>query len=154
MATQTTYPDIAAAAVVGAQATMRDADIVSRAVETAAGIAFGSPVMQGTADKQVGFFTAGTVYGVAMLDRSAVGLNPATGVIADDTFGLNESARIMVKGDIWLTAAVAVAAGDPVYVRPSNGTWQNDATNSGVLVVGARWDTSAAIAGLAVAHFG
>lgn len=152
MAVQTDYLDNMPAGVPGAQATMRHADIVSRTVETAA-IGFGRPVEQGVSDKGCKLFDGGTVTGITMLDRSATGATVVNGQVTGytaDSFGIGESARVMRKGDIWLTCATGCAAGDPVWVRPSNGAFQNSNANSAVQVVG-RWETSAAAGALAVA---
>lgn len=156
MAVQTSYPDTQPAAVAGAQATMIPATIISRTVESAA-IGFGQPVEQGTADKGCKLFDGGTVLGITMLDRSASGLTVSSGQVTGhtaDSFGVGESARVMTKGDIWVVCATGCAAGDPVYVRPSDGTFQNSSANSGVQIAGARWDTSAGAGALAVARLG
>lgn len=147
MALQTQYPDTQPIALRGAQATQIPATIISRTVEGAA-IAFGKAVAQGTAEKGVKAFGSGdtAIVGITLLDRSAGGLSvDGNGQVVGrtvDAFGVGESARIMTKGDVWVTAAVAVTAGQPVYVRPSNGDFQPTSANSAVLVPGARWDTS------------
>lgn len=158
MAVQTSYSDNQPAAVAGAQATMIPATMISRTVETAA-IAFGKAVSQGTADKGCKAFGVGdtAVLGISVLDRSASGLSVTSGQVtdrADDSFGVGESARIMTKGDIWVTCASGCTAGDPVYVRPSNGDFQDSNVNSAVQIAGARWDTSAAAGALAVIRLG
>ncbi|MCD9096188.1 structural cement protein Gp24 [Luteimonas fraxinea] len=150
MALQTDYRDIQPAATLGAQATMIAATIVSRNVETAAGIGFGRAVAQGATDK--GIVLAGTgatkIVGITLLDRSATG-SAAT----PDAFRQRESARVMTKGDIWVTAAVAVAAGDAVYVTGAGALTNVDTSNTAI--PGARWDTSTTAAGqLAVVRLG
>lgn len=154
MPLQTNYPDAQPAAVAGAQATMVPATIISRTVETAA-IGFGKAVAQGTADKGCHAFGSGdaAILGITLLDRSASGLSVTNGQVAGqtpDSFGVGESARIITKGDVWVTAAVDVSAGQPVYVRPSNGDFQPTNANSAVQIAGARWDTSATAGNLAV----
>ncbi|WP_288431817.1 hypothetical protein [uncultured Stenotrophomonas sp.] len=155
MALQTNYPDTQPAAIAGAPATMLPATDISRTVEGAA-IAFGKAVEQGAADKAVKPFAGGKFVGIALLDRSASGLTVTEGQVtgrATDAFGVGESARVRTKGDIWVEAAIAVAAGDPVYVT-ALGTFVN-AGSSNVLVPGARWDTSTTAAGqLAVVRLG
>lgn len=150
MALQTTYPDNQPAAILGAQATMLPATIISRDVETSPGIGFGRAVAQGTADK--GIVLAGTgalkLVGITLLDRSAVG---SAGV--PDSFAQRTSARVITKGDVWVTAAVAVKAGDLVYVTGA-GTFTNVDTGN-TAFAGARWDTSTTAAGqLAVVRLG
>lgn len=158
MPVQTSYPDTQPAAVAGAQATMVPATIISRSVETAA-IGFGKAVAQGTADKGCHAFGSGdtAILGITLLDRSASGLSVTNGQVTGqtaDTFGVGESARIITKGDVWVVAGVNVTAGQPVYVRPSNGDFQPTNANSAVQIAGARWDTSATAGSLAVVRLG
>ncbi|OOW67102.1 hypothetical protein Xmar_07775 [Xanthomonas axonopodis pv. martyniicola] len=146
MALQTNYPDVQPAATLGMQATMLPATIISRDVEDVAGIGFGKAVAQGAAAKGiVAFGGANLKYaGITLLDRSATGL---------DLFPQRASARVITKGDIWVTASVAVAAGDPVYLTAA-GAFTNVATNN-TAITGARWDTSTTAAGqLAVVRLG
>jgi len=161
MPVQTTYPDTQPAAVAGAPATMLNGPIISRTVETAA-IAFGKAVAQGTADKGCKAFGSGdtVILGITLLDRSASGLSVTNGQVSGqtpDAFGVGESARIAPVGsgrDVWVTVAADVAAGQPVYVRPSNGDFQPTNANSAVQIAGARWDTSATAGNLAVVRLG
>lgn len=139
MAVQTDYNDIQAPAVAGVQATMVPATIVSRNVEDAA-IGFGVPVSQGANDKGAVAF-AGDFVGITLLDRSAAG--------EGDTFRVGDSARVMTEGDIWVTASVAVDAGDAVYVVPAGGAFTNVET-ANTLIPGARWETSTTAGQLAV----
>ena len=145
MSTQTTYPSTQPIGAAGQQATMIDATIVSRTVETSAGIGFGVAVEQGTADKGCILFDGGTVYGVTVLDQGATG---------DGEYAQYESARVMLKGDIWVVCTTGCSAGDPVYVRPSNNTFQDSSANSGIQIANARWDTSAEAGALAILHLG
>lgn len=150
MALQTEYRDIQPAATLGAQATMIPATIVSRNVETAAGIGFGRAVAQGAADKGIVLAGAGAtkIVGITLLDRSATG-----SATTPDAFRQRESARVLTKGDIWVTAAIAVAAGDPVYVTGAGALTSAAADNTAI--PGARWDTSTTAAGqLAVVRLG
>ncbi|PJL44741.1 structural cement protein Gp24 [Stenotrophomonas maltophilia] len=155
MALQTNYPDIQPAAIAGAPATMLPATEISRTVEGAA-IAFGKAVEQGATDKSVKTFAGGKYVGIAMLDRSASGLTVTAGQVtgrATDAFGVGESARVRTKGDLWVTAAVAVAAGDDVYLTDA-GAFTNVSTDN-TAIPGARWDTSTTAVGqLAVVRLG
>ena len=151
MAVQTDYNANLAPAVAGAQATMVPATIISRNVEDADGIGFGVAVSQGDGDKGVTEGGAEFV-GITLLDRSAAG--------EGDTFRQGDSARVMTKGDIWVAAAAAVAAGDAVYVTAA-GAFTNDGGDDGdgnpenAQINGARWDTSTTAAGqLAVIRLG
>ena len=152
MAVQTSYPDTQPAAVAGHQATQIPATIISRTVESAA-VGFGRPVEQGTLDKGCKLFDGGTVLGITLLDRSAAGMTVADGQVTGrtaDSFGVGESARIITQGDVWVVCATGCSAGDGVFVRPSNGDFQDSSANSAVQIPGARWDTSAGVGALAV----
>lgn len=159
MAVQTTYLDTQPVAVRGAPATMLNGPVISRNVEATA-IGFGLCVSQGAADKGCKAFggsdTAASILGITLLDRSASGLTVSGGQVTSstaDVFGVGESARIAAVGsgrDVWVTATVAVVAGNPVFVRPSNNTFQPTSANSAIQIPGARFDTSADAGALAV----
>lgn len=155
MALQNTYNDNQAAAIAGAPATMLPATEISRTVEGAA-IAFGKAVEQGATDKSVKPFAGGNYVGLAQLDRSTSGLTVTAGQVtarATDAFGVGESARIRTKGDLWVVAAVAVDAGDGVYLTDAGAFTNAEADNTAI--PGARWDTSTTAAGqLAVVRLG
>lgn len=144
-AVQTTYTEQMRKAVPGQQADMTPASMISRNVENAAGVDFGKPVAQGVADDGCILSTTGVtkILGASVRERSLV----AEGV----KFAQYDSARIMVEGTLWVTASVAVVAGDIVHVIVATAAW---AKTGGVLVPGARWKTSAGIGELAVIHFG
>lgn len=140
MATQLTYSENIRAAIEGARATMVPATLISRTVETAAGIGFGKAVFQGTDDMGV-TITPNTLFvGITIIDRSANGIG-ATGT----GFQQYESARILTKGAVWVMASTEVAPGDLVYTTIT-GAFTNVATDNTV-IAGARWDTSTTGAG-------
>lgn len=143
---QSTYSENLRKAIPGQKGTMVPATLISRTVENAEGVGFGKAVSRAVNDNGCKAFTTGdtAILGITILDRSA----NATG------FAQYDSARIMTKGDVWVTVAQAVNDGDPVYVRPSNGDFQKDNTNSAVLLAGAVYDTTAGIAGLALVRMG
>lgn len=145
MAIENAYGTVLPAGVPGAQATMIPATFISRNVETAAGIAFGVAVSQGATDKAV--IAGGTAYvGITSLDRSAAGTDTTP-----DGFPQGASARVQTKGDIWVLAAVAVTAGQPVTFTGA-GALSN---TGGTTIPNARWDTSTTAAGqLAVVRLG
>jgi hypothetical protein len=135
MATQMTYSENIRPAIEGARATMVPATLISRNVETAAGIGFGKAVYQGTDAKGVTVTPNTKFVGITIIDRSAGGIG-TTGT----GFKQYESARILTKGDVWVIAQVAVAAGDPVYLT-AGGLFTNVATDN-TAIPGARWDTA------------
>ncbi|MBV4507696.1 DUF2190 family protein [Pseudomonas sp. BW13M1] len=137
MAVQTSYTATIRAGLPGMIVDMIPKTLISRTVQAAGGLAFGVPVIQGTADKAGRASTTGDTaakfVGISVRDRS---------VKAEaNQYSQYESARVMTKGAIWVTASVQVAAGDPVYFVPATGVWTNVATDN-VLVANARFDTS------------
>ena len=152
MAVQTTYLTEMAAAYNGMIANTEPNVLISREVETSAGIGFGVPVIQGTADNQVDVVSASTddVVGITVRDQS---VDPSSA----DTFAQYDTALLLRKGVMWVTVTDAggVAAGDDVWVLVSNGTFSNaDAGTSGSLkLTGSRWESSAANGALAKIRF-
>lgn len=121
MAVQTTYQQYIPAGVAGALDEMIPSTLISRTVETAAGIAFGVPVYRGTGDQGVvATGTAANYVGFTVLDRS---------VRVGDIFSQYESARIITDGSLWVNAPTAVADGAAVVL-------------GGVTIPGARWETT------------
>ena len=140
MAIQTTYTENIAAAVAGHIADMSEATVVSRTVESAT-LVFGVPVAQGTTDGDCRLFTDGDTVtqfiGVSVRDRS---------ILEGDSYTESESAAILRDGPIWVVAAVAVDAGDPVCVT-ATGTWSNAPGTGGITLPKARWETSTTTTG-------
>jgi hypothetical protein len=149
MAVQSTYSDTLRAGVAGQVVNTVPATFISRTVEGASGLAFGVAVAQGTADKGCDPFGSGdtAILGISVRERSIDANEP-------DKFDQYDDARIMTKGCIWVTASVAVNAGDPVYVIPATGAFAKTSASSAVQIVGARWDTSADAAAIAQVRLG
>ena len=137
-AIQTNYNANIPAKKLGHIPEMTQADLISRTVETVAGIGFGLPVAQGAGDKGCILFAGSGFIGVTTRDRS---------VLAGEQYARYESARILKKGPITVTASVAVVAGDPVYLTPA-GAFTNVST-SNVAIPNSRFDTSASAGELA-----
>lgn len=113
----------------------------SRNVENADGVEFGTPVGQGTADRQCRPLKTGgaTKYlGFAVLDKTTT---------AEGKYLRYQAARIRNQGPIVVTASVAVAAGDPAYVVPATGAVTN--VSAGNTLVG-QIETSGGIGALVV----
>ena len=136
----TTYKQEMDAGVAGAIATTENKDIVSRNVETAAGIGFGLAVVQGVNDKGIRLATTGDtkILGVTVLDRTA-------GDLINGKFQQHESARVMIKGTIWVQVTENVKAGDSAAVDLATGKFNK----SGQAYPNARYETSAPVGGLA-----
>jgi len=148
MAVQTTYSETIDGARAGAIAdTQGHLNLISRTVETAAGIGFGLPVGQGSDDNGVVVSAAGVDYiGFTVRERSVNPDNP-------DEFSQYDDARIMTHGVIWVTVTDAggVSAGDPVWVTEATGALSNADVGSdgGTNLAGCRWESSAANGALA-----
>lgn len=138
MAVQTNYSDSMAAAYLGMIANNEPCNLISRNVETAAGIGFAVPVKQGTDDGQCDVVSASgdSVIGISVRDQSVTG----------DKFAQYDAALLMRSGVLWVSNTGGVAAGDDVWAKVADGTFSNaDAGSDGSLKLpGCRWETSAA----------
>lgn len=139
-AVQTTYADNLSNGYPGMVADMGLQDVISRDVEDAAGIAFGLPVVQGTADRQCKVAAAGVFLGITIRDTTRDQRDL-------DKVAQRASAGILTRGVVWVTAGEAVAAGDAVY-RTAAGVL-NKTSSGNTLIANARWETSAANGALA-----
>lgn len=137
MPVQNTYNASMDAGYVGMIANTEPNNLISRIVETTAGIGFAVPVIQGTSDEQCDVVSGSTdeVIGITVRDQST----------ENDKFARYDSALLMRSGVIWVTASGTVDAGDPVWVAVSGGAFSNaDAGADGSLQLpGCRWETSA-----------
>ena len=158
MAVQTTYSENIAAASAGMIANSEHADIISRTVADAAGIAFGKVVQEAatdgskanqcTADLDTSDMDAYTFIGITVRDRS---VRPET----PSLFAQYESARIMRKGVVWVSVAGAVKAGQDVTVTLATGVLGTAAVATGIVAIpNARWESSTSGAGLAKLRLG
>lgn len=141
MATQTNYGDLGVA-YAGMVANTELANFVSRTVEDSAGLAFGVAVDRGSDDQGCVFGAGGAFLGFSVRDRSLDANTP-------NKFGQYDSARIMTKGVIWVTASEAVDAGDPVYIVDATGALEKATDTGRTLIANATWDSSTTAAGLA-----
>ncbi len=139
MAIQTAYADRLALGYIGQVADMSLSDIMSREVETAS-IGFGVAVIQGTSDHGCKTGAAGVFLGITVRD---IALDPTNA----DLYTVGDTAAIMTRGTMFVTAGEAVVAGDVVY-RTAAGVLNKTATGN-TLIVGARWETTAANGALA-----
>lgn len=146
MAIQTSYSENIPAAYEGQIANQIPATLISRVVEPSAGLGFGVPVKQGTADNEADAFDgSGDVLGITVRERSLDANDP-------DEFAQYDNARIMTKGAIWVTVAVAVNAGEDVYVT-SAGAFTN-VSSGNTQITGAKFDTSTTGEALAIVRLG
>jgi len=141
---QTTFNATHARWVEGMVLNQEPATIISREVETAAGIGFGKVAQRGTGDHQVKVSAASPKYlGITILDATKM----------DGKYNQYDTAAVMTKGIVVVQASVAVAAGDPVYFVPATGVFTNVST-ANQLIPNAAFDTSTAGAGLAAVRLG
>lgn len=127
MAVQDSYSESILPAVPGQLVNMTQKRLISRTVEDPNGIGFGLPAFQGVNDKGIkNTGTAAEFVGITVRERSLQA--EANG------FKQYDSARLIDDGPIWVAAPAAVNAGSPV-------------TLGGVLIPGARYDTSTTAAG-------
>ena len=144
---QTAFQRYINAGQVGMPATSTDWDVDTRICETSAGISFGLAVSQGTGDK--GCIIGGAAFvGVTRADPT---LAQAAGVTTVDKYALGDNVAVHVRGDIWVTAEDAVAAGDAVYYDTTTGTLGH---SGGTVIEDARWMTSADAGKIAVLRLG
>ncbi|QJD54311.1 hypothetical protein [Aminobacter phage Erebus] len=148
-AVQTSYSETMRPALAGMIANTEPTKLISRNVETVAGIGFGKVVQQGATDDgcisdlDTSDLTAQTFLGITVRERST---RPET----PDLFARYESARIMREGVIWVEVAVAVAPSDIVTVTLATGVIGKTAVGAGVVAIpNARWESSTGGAGLA-----
>lgn len=131
-AIQTTYAAAHARWVEGMLPNMEPTDIVTRLAEDVEGIGFGKVCVQGTADNQVVDSEATAKFvGIAVLDTT----RPAA------RYEQYDAVAVLKKGVIVVTAAEAVAPGDPVYYTPGTGALSKT-SSSNTLISGASWETS------------
>jgi hypothetical protein len=141
-ALQTTYTNRISPAYEGMIADEQDHTVLSKQVETAAGIGFGKIACQGTTDDQIVVATAGRPWrGITVAAHNAQQSSA-------DSYAQYETAPVLEKGVIWVTASVAVAVGDLVYFVPATGVFTN-VVGANTIVPGAIWDSSTSGAGLA-----
>lgn len=146
MAVQTNYNETMAVAFEGMIANTEPNVLISREVEAAA-IGFGKAVKQGTGDYQVQAASAAgdTVRGITVRDQSAL----------NDQFAVADSALVMTKGVVWVTAYDAVVAGAPVYLAVANASDKfTDTATSNLAIPGAIFETSGAADDLVAIRLG
>lgn len=139
MATQTNYRNEQRAALEGMIGNTEPNNLISREVEGAA-IGFGKAVKQGTADTGVEAASAtdDVVRGITVRDQSVDAESP-------NEFAVGDSALVMTRGLVWVTAYDNVEAGAPVYVAVNNTSDKfTDTTTSNLAVPNAIFETSGA----------
>lgn len=151
MAYNENYADDLAVAHEGQVADLGLADIISRTVETAAGVGFGKPVKQGASERGCLADVSGTLDILGITVRNVATVNDGAGNI--DKYPQYDGAGIMRKGVIWVKVSDAggVVAGDPVWMARATGLFSNAdlGTGGSIRLAGARWESTGANNGLA-----
>lgn len=111
---QSTHSATLAKAYAGCVANGETSNIISRIVETSAGIAYGKAVFRGTADRGVVSTPSAGLIGITVANYAAPAVE-ATGV-QDDIYPQNSTAGVMTSGVIWVTVGSDVTDGAQVYV--------------------------------------
>lgn len=122
-------------------------DIVSRAVETAAGIGFGVAVKRGTdADKQIDLAGSADFLGITIRSLEQEGDQAAA--IQWDQY---ETAGVLREGYIWAVCPAGCTPGAAVKYTDDTGVLDAGAAGVGETQLdGATWETTAAAGELAV----
>ena len=146
-AVQTSYAQTILPAVEGMIANSEPHNIISRQLESAAGIGFGKVCVQGTADEQIRVSEATRKFrGITVMSHHA-------GKGIADAYDQYETVPVLERGCIWVMASVAVAVGDPAYYVPATGVLTN-VTTSNTLIPDGSFDSSTTGAGLAILRIG
>lgn len=149
MSAQTTYEQNQPVAYAGLIYAQNPKDVISRAVETAAGVGFGVVVSRGT-DKDKECILGGTtgILGVTVrsLDREA---DDAAGAIKYSQY---ETAGIMRNGYIWAVCPTGCVPGDVVNFVEATGVLDSGAPadTTETALDNCFWDSTAAAGELAV----
>lgn len=125
-AVQTTYPD----AGIAFEGLIGDGynDVISAAVETAAGIHFGRAVSRGTdKDKQVIIGGDGTFFGISCRNHE----NPAALEVAAQYAEIS----VMRDGYIWVLVATGASAGAALHYTDADGVIDTGAASTGETAV-------------------
>lgn len=147
MSAQTSYSLKQAVAYAGTIYAQAQKDIVSRSVETAAGIGFGVAVSRGT-DKEQQIVIGGTDFlGITIRDLSKEGA-ANTG---DIKWNQKETAGVMRNGYIWAVCPTGCNPGDAVKYVNATGVLDAGAAGAGETQLdGAQWESTASAGALAV----
>jgi len=147
MSAQTSYSIRQGKAYAGLIYAQAPHDIVSRAVETAAGIGFGVAVTRGTdPDKQVVLATSANFLGITIRSLEKEG-----GTAGDIQWNVKETAGIIREGYIWAVCPTGCVPGNAVNYADGTGVLDSGAAGVGETSLdGATWETTASAGELGV----
>lgn len=138
---QSTYGATPAIGLPGQIASEELANIISRVVETAAGIDFGQPAARSATaanDRSCRLMASGAVFlGIAVLNRAV-----AADADEPDEYAQYATAALMTQGNIFVTAGGAVVPGDDVTWAAATGKYSTTAADgSNLAIPGARFES-------------
>lgn len=139
---QSSYGNAPAIGLPGAIANEELANIISRTVETAAGINFGQPAARSATpanEHSCRLMASGAVFlGLAVLNRAV-----AADADDPDNYAQYATAALMTQGNMFVTAGGTVAPGDDVTWNTSTGRYSTTAADGTNLAIpGARFETN------------
>lgn len=118
--------------------------VLTRNIESAAGIGFGKAAFRGAGDKGIIVPQAGGLFfGITVCDPLTISGDPAN----PDKFPQYDEVPVMISGEIWVNSSVSVADGDAVYIVPASGLITN-VTASNIAATGWVFQTTRIGAGL------
>ena len=153
---QTTYAQYLPVAQNGMPATTTGWDVDTRIFEDESvgqtGLGFGLAVCQGANDRgcRLGLLSGRNFVGISRADPTLP--NIAAGFT--DIYMNGENVNVHVRGDLWVIVGNAVTADAQVYVNSVTGQLGVSGISNGTLISNARWQSSAASAGLAIVRLG
>jgi len=147
MSAQTSYDIRQGKAYAGLIYAQAPHDIVSRSVETVAGIGFGVAVTRGTdADKQIVPAASADFLGITIRSLEKEG-----GTAGAIQWNAKETAGVMRSGYIWAVCPTGCVPGDAVNYADGTGVLDSGAAGAGSTSLdGASWETTAVAGELAV----
>ncbi len=148
MSAQTSYAIQQAVAYAGLLYAQAPHDIISRDVETVAGIGFGIAVSRGTdKDRQIILGGDDTFIGVTIRDLAREGAANTAAI----KYSEKESAAVLRDGYVWVVCPSGCVPGDQANYVDATGVIDSGAAGAGETnIVGATFETTAAAGELAV----
>ena len=147
MSAQTSYDINQPVAYAGQVYALSPCDIVSRSVETVAGMAFGIAVSRGTDPDEQAVIGGADYLGISIRSLEREGAANTGAVQYDET----ETAGIMRFGYVWAVCPAGATPGDAVKYTTATGVLDSGAPGAGeAAITGATWDTVTAAGELGV----
>jgi hypothetical protein len=138
---QSTYGTAPAVGLPGQIANEELANIISRAVETAAGINFGMPAARSATnadENSCRLMASGAAFlGIAVLNRAV-----AADADDPDNYAQYSMAALMTQGTIFVTAGATVVPGDDVYWNSSTARYTTSSGGSNIAIPDARFESN------------